>query len=178
MISFSNHRWLIVTVVHYITLFFLSQLNYYLAPVGIQLIALGMLISFSAFELNFQHGFLSLVPIAFYLDSKMPLPFGFVFILTISLFTITHVARSRVRREVNASALITSLALNLVVFGAYTVGTARYLSLEGLHFGPFALNIFASALVIAILNRLFFQVQTGTLAIFGINLAEEQRAAR
>ena len=175
---FSNNRWLIVTVVHYITLFFVTQLNYYLAGFGLQIIVAGMLISFSALELNYKHGLLSLLPIALHLDCKSPLPFGFTLILTLALFTIAYVARSRVRREIAASALISSLVLNLVVYSAYTFGAIRYISSEGIHIGPLALNLFASGLVVVLFNKLFFDVHTGTLALFGINLAEEQRAAR
>ncbi|MBD5782286.1 hypothetical protein IEN85_22495 [Pelagicoccus sp. NFK12] len=178
MISFSNNRWLLVALGHYITLFFLSQANHYLSSSGIQVFALGMLISFSALELNYKQGLLSIAPVTLTIDSKLPLPFGFTFIASITLFTIAHVLRSRVRREITASALATSVLLNLASFGAYTFGAIRYLGGEAIHFGPLALNLLASTLVILALNRIFFDTQIGVLSIFGINLAEEQREAR
>ncbi len=178
MISFSNNRWLLVALGHYVTLFFLSQANYYLSSSGIQIFVLGMLISFSALELNYKQGLLSLTPVTLIIDSKLPLPFGYTFIASITLFTIAHILRSRVRREVTASALATSILLNLASFAAYTFGAIRYLGSEAIHFGPLALNLLASTLVVLLVNRIFFDTQIGTLSIFGINLAEEQREAR
>lgn len=178
MISFSKNRWIIVAIGHYIALFFATQLNHYLMPLGIHVFILGLLISYSAMELSFKQGFLSLVPIAFHLDSKSPLPFGFTLVLALTLFTLVHAARSRVRREISSSALVTTVMLNLVAFSAYTLGAIRNFGTEGLHFGPLVLNLFISAIVVALLNRLFFEVQTGALALFGVNLAEEQREAR
>lgn len=178
MISFSNNRWLLVALGHYTILFFLSQANHYLAPTGIQVLVLGMLISFSALELNFKQGLLSLTPVTLIIDSKLPLPFGFTFIVSITLFTIAHVLRSRVRREITASSLATSILLNLAAFGAYTLGAAHYLGSEGIYFGPLAMNLLAGTLVVVLTNRIFFDTQIGVLSVFGINLAEEQREAR
>lgn len=178
MISVSRHRWAVVALGHCLTLFFLEQLNFYLAPYGIEIFVLGMLVAFSSLELNYRQGLLSLAPVALLLDSKTPLPFGFCFVTTLTLFTISHATRSRVRREVNASALASSILLNLMAFAAYTLGAIRTLGGEGIHFGPLALNLFASSLVVALVTRIFFEAQTGALALCGINLAEEQREAR
>ena len=178
MISLSKNRWIIVAIGHYVALFFATQLNHYLMPLGFHVFILGMLVSYSAMELSFRQGFLSLVPVAFHIDSKSPLPFGFTLVLALALFTVAHAARSRVRREINSSALVTTIMLNLVAFSAYTLGAIRNFGADGLHFGPLALNLFASALVVALLNRTFFEAQSGALALFGINLAEEQREAR
>lgn len=178
MISFSKNRWLIVTIGHYITLFFAEQLNFYLSPLGIQIFILGMLISFSAMELNFRQGFLSIIPIGLHLDAKSPLPFGFALVLSITLFTVAHIIRSRIRREINSSALVASILLNLLAFSGYTFGAIRYLGSGGLHFAPLALNLFVSALVVLVFNRLYFETHYGALQLFGVNLAEEQREAR
>lgn len=176
--SFSKNRWLIVSIGHFVALFFISQANYYLTPVGIQIFALGMLLSFSALELRYTQGLLSIAPICLFIDSKSPLPFGFTLVACLTLFTIAHTLRSRVRREITASTLATSITLNLGVFAAYTFGAIRYLGQESIHFGPLAMNLLASTLVVALLNRIFFDTQSGVLSIFGINLAEEQREAR
>ncbi|MBC2605673.1 hypothetical protein [Pelagicoccus albus] len=175
MISFSRNRWLIVALGHYLTLFFVSQMNFYLSASGIQFFVLGMLISFSALELSLKQGMLSLAPIAFYLDSRSPLPFGFTLVLSLILCTIAHLLRSKVRREVSTSAMATTIILNIVSYGVYTVGAAKYLGAEAIHFWPVVLNLFASTFVVIIINKIFFDTHTGVLAIFGINLAEEQR---
>lgn len=178
MINWSRHRWLIVSVVHYMALFFVSQLNHYITPFGINILILGMLISFSAMVLNFKQGILSLIPIALHLDSKSPLPFGFSLTLFLFLFTLAYVIRSRVRREITASTLASSIMFNLAAFIAYTFAAASYLGLGNLSFDTLALNLFLSAVVITLFNNLFFQIQYGALAIFGINIGEEQRGAR
>lgn len=176
--GFSNNRWILVTIVHYVALFFLAQANYYLAPSGFQIFVLGMLISFSALELNYKQGLLSLAPISFFLDAKSPLPFGFTFLVSITLFTIAHILRSRVRREMKGSSLASSIMLNMSAYVIYSLGVVRFLGSEGVYFGPIALNLLANTLVVVLLNRVFFDTQIGVLSIFGINLAEEQREAR
>lgn len=178
MIGFSKNRWLLVAIGHSVALFFLGQANYYLAPLGIQLFAMGMVISFSALELNLKQGILSLAPVCLLVDSKMPLPFGFTLLASMTLFTIAHILRSRVRREATAYALASSLLLTGAGFAAYTFGAAYYLGSESIHFWAIALNLAASSAVVVFLNRIFFETQTGLLAIFGINLPEEQREAR
>ncbi len=178
MIDASKQRWAIVAVVHYLTLFFLGQANHYLAPLGIQIFALGMLLSFSALELTYKQGLLSLLPIALFLDSKSPLPFGFSLLFIAALYTLAHIARSRVRREISASRFATSILLNIAAFLGYTIAAARSLGSESLHLGPLALNLLAGLLVVALLNRIYFDCQTGTLSLFGIDLAAEQRQAR
>lgn len=178
MISASNHRWVIVTIGHFVTLFFVSQLNYYLAPTGFQVFVLGMLISFSAMELNYRQGLLSILPIGLSLDSKIPLPFGFAFFTCFALYTAAHVSRSRLRREIAASGLVTSIILNLAAYLAFTTGAIHMFSGEAIHFGPIALNLLANTFVVMLLNRIFFDTQVGILAVFGVNLAEEQRDAR
>lgn len=176
--SFSNQRWLLVLVGHFVTLFFVNQLNYYIAPSGIQFFILGMLISFSTLELNYRQGLLSIAPIGLMIDSKSPLPFGYGFFVCIILFTLANVFRSRIRREVTASSLATSVLLNLVAYFVFTIGAYRTFSSEAVHFLPIALNLLANTIVVFLFNRIFFDTQIGVLSIFGINLAEEQREAR
>ncbi|EDY85252.1 hypothetical protein VDG1235_4887 [Verrucomicrobiia bacterium DG1235] len=178
MISFSHNRWLLVTIGHYVALFFFAQANYYLAPLGFQIFVVGMLISFSAMELNYKQGILSLIPVSLYIDSKSPLPFGFSLLTCITLFTIAHVLRSRVRREITASSLASSIMLNLAAFVAFTFGAIHFFGSESIHFGPIALNLLTNIAVVALFNRIFFDTQQGILLVFGINLAEEQREAR
>lgn len=174
----SNNRWLVVAFSLYLTHFFLSQLNHHLAPLGISIFLTGMFISFCAMELSYRQGMFALAPLALYIDSKSPLPFGFSLILFLSLFTIANAARSRMRREITASGLATSLLLNLAAFAAYTFAAGRAFSFEAIHFGPLALNLCSSAFVLILCNKLFFEVQIGALALCGINLAEEQRESR
>lgn len=178
MISMSKHRWLVVALVHYVTLFFVNQANHYLAPIGIHLIVWGMFIAFSAFELNFKQGLFSLIPIALLADSKSPLPFGFSFALFACLFTVVYSVRTRMRRELNASFLVASTLFTMLAFFGYTFGAIQHLGGHGLHIGALTLDLFASLVVVFLLNKLFFDLQVSTLALVGINLAEEQRDAR
>ena len=178
MNAFSKHRWLLVSIVHYLALFLIGQANYYLANFGISLFALGAIVSFSAMELNFKQGMLSLIPVALHLDSRSPLPFGFSLFALLSLFAITHFLRSRIRREISTYGLATAIVLNLFAYLIYTIGSARYLGTDAISFGPCVLNLLLSGLVLFSLNGAFFTLQNATLLFFGVNLAEEQREAR
>lgn len=178
MIGFSKNRWLLVTIGHYLTLFFVGLLNHYISPSGIQIYILGMLISFSSMELNYRQGLLSIAPIGLLIDSKSPLPFGYAFFTCLVLFTVAQALRSRIRREITAYSLATSIILNLVAYFVFTFGALRTFSAEAVHFLPILLNLFANTIVVLLLNRIFFETQIGVLETFGINLAEEQREAR
>lgn len=178
MINFSGKRWLVVSVVSFLTLFFVSQANHYTAGFGIHFFVVGMIVSFCALELSYFQGLCALAPIALHLDSKSPLPFGFSLALMLSLFTAAHALRTRVRREVTASALLSSLALNILAFLGYTLAAVYYLGGDGIHLWTCAANLFASLAVVVLLNRIFFETQIGVLAILGVDLAAEQREQR
>lgn len=174
----SKNRWIIVSLVQYLIYFFVSQLNHYISPLNLQIMVFGIFISFSAIELSFNQGCLSIIPIALTIDAKTPLPFGFTVVLFVSLLTIAHIARSRVRREITASSLATSFILTLLLFLAYSLQSGRSFGPETLHAGSIALNLLLSLVVVGLLNRIYFETQIFALSLFGINLAEEQRQSR
>ena len=96
---FSRNRWLIVTAIHFLTLFAFSEINTYLSPWGISILITGMLLSFSSLVLSHTQGALSLIPIAFYLDSRSPLPFGSSLIILIGLHYLVVGFRYQFHRE-------------------------------------------------------------------------------
>jgi len=174
----SKNRWIIVSACHYIALFFAAQLNFYLTATGVQVFVLGMLISFSAIELNYNQGLLSVLPIGLILDSKSPLGFGLISLLAIAIFTFGHLLRSKVRREIALSTLAVSTLLNLLAFFGMTIAAATHYSSTAVHAWPLAVNLCANTLLVLALNRTYFDIQTRMLKICGIDLAEEQREAR
>ncbi len=178
MISIANNRWLVVSMGHFMALFIITQLNFYLATVSINVIITGMLISYSALMLNYSQGLLSLIPIAFYLDSKSPLPFGSTLAIMVALHSLVVGFRNRLRRESIPLAFFVSQLINILIFLAYTLFVAGSSFSQGVNYFHTGLNMIASLIVIAIVNQSFFVLQTEALAFFGIRLAEEQREAR
>lgn len=174
----SRNRWAVVTVSHYLTLFAFSQVNYYLSPYGINILVTGMLLSFSSLVLNHTQGALSLIPIAFYLDSHSPLPFGSSLIILIGLHYFTVGFRSQFRRETLGISLAVSLIANLAIHLLYSLFAIAYLGSEGLDPLHIGLNLLCSSLVIALLNPYYISTLIRILGLFGIKVAQEQRQAR
>ncbi|MFL3656791.1 MAG: hypothetical protein ACJ07L_01870 [Opitutales bacterium] len=173
-----RNRWLIVTAIHYLTLFVFSQVNTYLSPLGIYILITGMLLSFSSLALSHTQGALSLIPIAFYLDSRSPLPFGTSLIILIGLHYLTVGFRHQFRRESGGISLAVSLIANLAIHILYTLFAIVYLGTEGLNSLKIGLNLLCTSLVITFLNPYYISLIIGILGLFGIKIAQEQRQAR
>ncbi len=174
----SKNRWLIVAVAHYATLFIFTQFNYYLAPWGINIIITGMLIAFSSLVLNHIQGSLSLIPIALFLDSASPLPFGASLITLIGLHYIAVIMRYQFRRESAGISLGVSLVSNVAIHLVYSFFAVSYLGTNSLDPVQMGMNLLASSAAIAILNAHYFRVIVEILGLFGINIAQEQRQSR
>ncbi|MGK0236888.1 MAG: hypothetical protein ACKVGW_19230 [Verrucomicrobiia bacterium] len=175
---FSGNRWLIVTTIHYLTLFVFSEINTYLSPWGINILITGMLISFSSLVLSHAQGALSLIPVAFYLDSRSPLPFGSSLIILIGLHYVIVGFRYQFRRESGGISLAVSLIANIAIHLLYTLFTIIYLGSEGLSSLQIGLNLLCSSLVIVGLNPFYLLFLIRFLGLFGIRIAQEQRQAR
>ena len=174
----SRNRWLIVTVIHYLTLFVFSQVNFYLSPYGIHILITGMLVSFSSLVLSHTQAAFSLIPIAFCLDSNSPLPFGSSLIILIGLHYLIVVFRYQLRRESEGISLAVSLIANLAIHLLYSLFTLLYLGSEGLNSLHIGLNLLCSSLAIAFLNSYYLSTLIKVLSVFGIKIAQEQRQAR
>ncbi len=178
MFSLSKNRWLVVSMGHFIALFLITQLNYYLAIVSMNVIITGMLISYSALMLSYSQGLFSLIPIAFYLDSKSPLPFGSTLAITVALHSLVVGFRNRLRRESIPLGIFVSQSVNLLIFLGYSFFIASSPFGHTVNYFHTALNLILSSIVVAIVNQSFFVLQTEALSFFGIRLAEEQRESR
>lgn len=178
MSLFSRNRWLIVTIAHYVVLFIFEQLNFYLNIWGIEIMVTAMLLSFSSLSLTHTQGALSLIPIALYLDSHSPLPFGTSLVILIGLHYFIVVFRKQFRREVNSIGLGVALLANLAIHLLYTAFASAHLGAEGLDGLRIGLNLLCSSLVIGILNPFYSSLLDDLLGLFGIKLAQEQRQAR
>ena len=174
----SRNRWLIITIAHYVTLFLFEQLNYYLNIWGIEIMVIAMLLSFSSLSLTHMQGALSLIPIALYLDSHSPLPFGSSLVILIGLHYLIVGFRKQFRREANSIGLSVALISNLAIHLLYTLFALTYLGSEGLDGARIGLNLLGSSLVIGILNPFYSSLLEDLLSLCGIKLAQEQRQAR
>ncbi|MCH6257148.1 hypothetical protein MLD52_11360 [Puniceicoccaceae bacterium K14] len=175
MNTLSNNRWIFVSFGHYLLLFLVGQLNHQLTYFHIHLTITGLVIAFSSLELNFRQSFLSLVPIAFFIDAKSPLVFGTSFIVILSLSTAIYMLRSRFRREQARTSIPISLAINLSVFSAYTFYSVKHMGWDQINIAMTFWNLFWSSLVIAILHPIYFDLQIMMLEFIGIRITEEQR---
>lgn len=175
MNTFSNNRWIFVSVGHFILLFLISQFNNQLSQIHIHLTVTGLAVAFSSLELNFKQSILSLIPIALVIDAKSPLPFGTSIIILLSLSTVIFMIRSRVRRENSRTSIPFSLAINLCLFSAYTIYSMRHLGWEQVNLSMTVWNLFCSSVVIAFIHSLFFDLQIMLLEFVGIRITEEQR---
>ncbi len=174
----SRNRWLVVTIAHYLVLLIFTQVNYYLSPYGISIMVTGMLLAFSSLALNHTQGSLSLIPVAFFLDTKTPFPFGSSLVMLIGLHYATVLFRHQLRQESEGTRLVFSLSANLAIHLVYSLFTAIYLGTAGLNAFQIAMNLLASSLVIALLNTHYVKTMMEILGIFGINLSHEQRHSR
>ncbi len=174
----SRNRWIIVAVAHYIALFVFTQVNFYIAPFGINIMITGMLLSFSSLTLSHIQGSLSLIPIAFFLDTRTPFPFGSSLLMLIGLHYTAVLFRHQLRRETEGISLAVALSANLVTYIIYTFLAATYLGTEGINAFQIAMNLLASSLVIALLNLHYQRALVEILGVFGINIAQEQRQSR
>ncbi len=174
----SRNRWIIVALAHYITIFAFTQFNFYIAPFGISILITGMLLSFSSLNLNHIQGSLSLIPIAFLIDTKTPFPLGSSLLMLIGLHYAAVIVRYQLRRESEAASLATALVANLAIYIVYTFLAAANLGTEGINAFQIAMNLLISSLVIALLNLHYQRALIEILGIFGINIAQEQRQSR
>lgn len=176
--NFSRHRWVQVSAIHYLVLFVISQLNHHLAQWSIHLTVTGMMITFSAMELKYLKGLLSLLPIAIYLDVKWDFPFGSSSFVVLGLHLFLMILRFRLRRESMFLNANIAIAANLLVFLLYKLVELYSFGSMHLNFTTFFVNLIASSLVIALIYAFFTALQLQVLSWFGIRIREEQRTAR
>ena len=174
----SKNRWLIATIAFYITLFIFEQANYYLAPYGINIMITGMLLSFSSLNLSHTQGSLALIPIAFYLDTRTPFPFGSILLALIGLHYAAVLVRYQLRRETEGVSLAVALAANIALFAIYTLLAVTYLGTQGLNGFQITINLLASSLVIALLNLHYRRALIEIFGFWGINIEEKKRQSR
>ena len=177
MTLLSKYRWLIVGILHLGLAICFAQLNSFFASFGPSLLVIGLAISFSSLSLSYGHGILSLLLAGLYLESKAPLPTGYITLGILTLHLIFFVTRSRYRRESKIAGPITSLLANAMLFAIVSLASARAFGLPPEGMGYAAWNLFWSSLVIVLISKFYFALQTDLLALFGIRLEEEQREA-
>lgn len=178
MISLVQHRWILVGLVHCIALFIVSQVNHYLAPLGISLSLLALVVAFSALVLNIKQGILSLLPLCLVLEARSPLAYGAFFATTYILFGLIIGFRYQLRRESPMIGTLTAVTANVFVFLALTLATYLSPYRESISYPQTVANLIASSLVISLLARTYFASQLEVLEFFGIRVLEEQRQKR
>lgn len=173
--DFSKQRWIIVAVSHCAIYFIVSQINHYMTPLTLNATIFGLCAGFSGLCLTYVHGLLSILPVALIFDSRSPLEFGSVFILTYVAFSLVYFFRHQFRKESRAAGAIVSLAANALIFIGITLLALTTLNSLPSNFPYILANLIWSSLVVLILSKYYFDFLYSLLGFFGIHLAEEQR---
>ena len=174
----SRNRWLIVAICHYVTLFIFSEINYHIAFTGIYILITGMLLTSSSLTLSPTQGALSLVPVAFNIDSRIPLPFGSSLIILVGLHFAIALFKSQIQRETDGLAIVAALFANILVHLAYTLFSRAYLGTNGIDPLLISVNAISSSLVVALLYTLYSRSIVDILGILGIHVNQESRHKR
>ncbi len=178
MSFFSRNRWAIVAICHYGALLLFSEINYHIAYSGIYIIITGMLLTSSSLILSPTQGALSLIPIALYIDSRIPIPFGSSLVMLIGLHFAIVLFRSQIQRETDSLAIATAIFANLLVHLGYSLFSRVYMGTIDLDPLLISVNALSSSLVVALLYTLYAQSLVDVLGLLGINVNQEARRKR
>ena len=174
----SRYRWTVVTICHYGALLLFSEINYHLAFSGIYIMITGMLLTSSSLILSPTQGALSLIPIALYIDSRVPIPFGSSLIILIGLHFAIVLFRSHIQRETDGLAIATALFANLAIHLGYSLFSRVYVGTVSIDPMLISVNALCSSLVVALLYTLYSRTVLEILRIFGVNVNQEPRRKR
>lgn len=174
----SRNRWAVVAICHYGALLLFSEINYHIAFSGIYLIVTGMLLTSSSLILSPAQGALSLIPIALYIDSRIPLPFGSSLVILVGLHLALVLFKSQIQRETDGLAIVTALFANLLVHLGYSLFSRVYMGTLDIDPLLISVNALSSSLVVALLYNLYSQSIVDVLGILGINVNQEARRKR
>lgn len=174
----SRNRWTVVAICHYGALLLFSEINYHIAFSGIYILITGMLLTSSSLILSPTQGALSLIPIALYIDSRVPIPFGSSLIILIGLHFAIVLFRSQIQRETDGLAIATALFANLVIHLGYSLFSRVYIGTVSIDPMLISVNALCSSLVVALLYTLYSRTVVDILGIFGVNVNQEPRRKR
>ena len=178
MIDLSKQRWIIIAASHCALYFAVSQINHYMTPVTLNATIFGLFAGFSGLCLRYGQGLVSIIPVTLIFDSRSPLEFGSVFILTFIMFSLVYFLRHQFRKESRSAGAIVSLASNALIFIGITLVALTTLKSSSSNFPYILANLIWSSLVVLILSKYYFDFLYNLLGFFGIHLAEEQRNER
>ena len=178
MIDISKQRWIIVAASHCALYFVVSQINHYMTPLTLNATIFGLFAGFSGLCLGYVHGLFSIIPVTFVFDSRSPLEFGSVFVLTFVVFSLVYFLRHQFRKESRSAGAIVSLASNALIFIGITLVTLATLNSSSSNLSYILANLIWSSLVVLILSKYYFDFLYSLLGFFGVHLAEEQRNER
>ena len=171
----SRNRWSVVAICHYGALLLFSEINYHIAFSGIYILITGMLLTSSSLILSPTQGALSLIPIALFVDSRIPIPFGSSLVMLIGLHFAIVLIRSQIQRETDTLAIAAALIANLFVHFGYSLFSRVYMGTVGIDPLLISVNALCSSLVVALLYTFYSRIVVDILGLFGVNVNQEPR---
>jgi hypothetical protein len=152
-----------------------SQLNHALAPWHVSLFVGGLLVVFTALQLDFDTGFAAVFLAGLFCDAASPVHFGTHAFIFATAHTLVFSVRNRLPRGETFVNLVFALLANLGIFIALSLLlTAR----TPLPFGVWPrllLNLLCSQAFLALVAPWFFALQARTLAFDGFELRDPSR---
>jgi len=170
-------RWLIAAGGNLLLMYLSVQANHYLAAIPASVFLFGLPIGFAALRLSLGQGLTAAAVTGLFYDTLTPFPLGIALIFFSTTFTVIYTVRSRFHREEAFSSVIVVLLANLFLFAAFSAVATTTTGSPG-HPARLITDLLISQVLIATICGWFFSFQMAILALFGINIEEEQREAR
>lgn len=174
----TDTRWLVVFGGAYVFLFIVGQANHHfsntpLLGISLHVFLLGLPVAFAALRLSLGQGLAATLATAFLAEAGLPVREGALLLPAAACLCLTHALRVNFNRLNPSSAIITALAINLVLMGALTA-TAGPISWAGA-WDRVLTDVLLSQAVVALLTGWFFAAQIALLRLFGFNIETELR---
>lgn len=175
-----DYRWLVASGGSLVFLFLVGQANHYLADVpllGISLYAfvLGLPVAFFALRLSLGQGLAATITTALAAEAGLPFVPGILLLPAALCLCLTHALRVNFNRLNPSSAILTALAINLILMLVLTVA-AQPLAWRA-SWDRVLVDFAGSQILVATLTGWFFAAQIALQRMFGFDLETELREA-
>lgn len=173
-----DFRWFVAFGGSFIFIVAFGQINHHLAHtplIGgtVYLFTVGLPVAFAALRLSLGQGLATTLATTLLAEAGLPLGHGVIILPAVACICLTHALRVNFNRLNPSSAIVVTLAINLVLMVGITLATR--VSTPADYWGRMAADILLSQVVVALLTGWFFSAQIALLRTFGFNLETELR---
>jgi rod shape-determining protein MreD len=153
----------------------MSQINHVLAPWHVSLFVGGLLVIFTALQLDFDTGFAAVFLTGLLCDAASPVRFGTHAFLFATAHTLIFSVRSRLPRGESLVSLVFALLANLGMFLALSLLLVAHTPLPFGIWPRLLINLLCSQAFLALIAPWFFALQARTLAFDGFEPRDTSR---